>query len=172
MTIKGEQMSPKKTKTNTKKIATNNPEADAKLIDEVVHWDDLMLAKQEVNEAIIRQQMLIAGLSRTHISTIASNDDLRKVILGLTKSLLDITKDSLVNSLKHSVTTTKFKEITIPKTFKTGKIKSMDDQYLYVNIAAVYMSLQDKVAHLESTAYLDIFSTLKTKDIKKEQDDG
>ncbi len=129
---------------------------------EVLTWQELLLAKRDAGEAIMGQQLLIIELSKLHEKTIDGDSELYLTIKGLLQTLEDLAKDVNTVSLGHAVETTVVGEFTIGSKFKEGLVSDGEDQMEYISIAAHYLSVVDKVAHLAGTAYLDVFTRLKT----------
>jgi hypothetical protein len=141
---------------------------------EVFMWEELLLAKTEAGDSIINQQHLIVGLIELYEKVIENDIELFNTIKGLLKTLEDLAKDINTISLEHATVTTKLGEFTIGSEFKKGVVAIGVDQMSYIEIAAKYLSIIDKVAHLAGTAYLDVFTRLKTdtSELAKAINDG
>ena len=138
-----------------------------------IFWEELLLAKREAGQEILQQQALIVELNKVHEKEVSVDTELQETIAGLQKTLQFLAVDVNTISLSHSTETEVIsiagEDVTIGKEFKKGLIPDGEDQLDYINIASQYLSINDKVAHLAGTAYLDVFTRLKVSTMELNQ---
>lgn len=121
-------------------------------------WDDLMTARMETAKTLLGQQHLLVELATMYKEVLANDKKLEDTVDGLSKAYKDIGTEIRSTMNKH---------ITFDKTSgkiidsRKGKVEGDDEYYDYIQIGGEYISSQEKVANLASTAYLDIFTQLK-----------
>lgn len=149
-------------KTNKNKVATEEVVVDAhdnsgeEIEREDLHWEDLMLAREESIRALIGQQTLLVELARRYAGVLDTNDNLSAAVVGLNNSYKDIGSDIRTTMEKHIT----FNNDKIVES-KTGIVTGDDAYYEYIQIGGEYIANQEKIANLASSAYLDIFTQLK-----------
>jgi len=161
-------MSKKKNKHNNK----------VKVVEEKFNWEELVNGNRETVKEILSKQLLVRELANVNIETISKNKGLEESIQGLMKTYTDLADECRKVALQHATSTTIVNnggtDVEIGKEFKTGVITDDDERLEYIRIGSAYISIQEKLAYISSTAYLDIFTKMKLdtdspeyKDMKK-----
>ena len=169
-----------KTKKTKAKITTTN---NTVVTDGDVSWDELKEVRDETASMVMGQQQMLTTLVVENNDKLDKSEDTKRIIHGAFKTIGDIANDIRETSLLHATKTTKIKtpaggEIEAPKEYKVGKINQDDtDNYLkYIEITTGYITAQEKLSSIMSTAYVDIFTELKVPTaelsamIKEQQD--
>jgi len=153
---------------------------------EVFDWGELVKGNQETVKEILGKQLLVRELANVNIEAITGNKELETSLQGLMKTYTDLADECRKVALEHATVTTTVKngdkDIEVGKVFKSGIITDDDERLEYIRLGSGYISIQEKLAYISSTAYLDIFTKLKLdttspeyKDMKKiveEKPDG
>ncbi len=129
-----------------------------------LHWEELLDAKDMAVNALIGQQLNLQALTTKHKEDIAKNPELAKVIAGLALTYKDIADSCRLTMDKHMT----FDENNTILSYKQGVVNQNSDEFFeYLNISKEYIGLSESVATCASTAFTDIFTELKTYDVKK-----
>lgn len=160
----------KKTKSH---IGTQNTKADNRIFEEKVNWEDLILARNEAVDTLMKQQVLFLGLVENYKEKIDSDPKAFAIVDGVLKSFKDIAVDIISLSVQHAEETKEVNGNTQVTKFRSGPVDVSDDdsneELDYLRIATGYVSITEKLAFIASSAYLDVFTSLKipTDDLNK-----
>jgi hypothetical protein len=116
-----------------------------------LNWEDIALARSEACKSLIAQQSLTLELTKTYSDIIESDIELKETILGISNSYDDIV-DEIVG-------------IDEAYKMRTGEVANGDEELEYLQIAERYIAMQEKVANISSSGFMDVFVTLKIKGV-------
>jgi len=113
---------------------------------EVLPWNDLNEMHRDIAKTIIEQQYLVLELYNANKEVVDSDKITKAKLEGLTLSIQNFSKD--IVDLKNQFSD------------RTGNAENIDDRMDYLSIATAYVSVNEKLANIMSTSYLDIFTKL------------
>jgi len=135
------------------------------MYDEPVKWEDLVDARTSTVTTLMEQQTLLAELVETEQDKINNDAEIFAIIDGLGKTFNDLAGDINTLSIEHATETTevevKGNKVTIPTEYKSGVITDSDGELAYLTLGSNYVAIEEKIAHITSTTYIDIYTKLK-----------
>jgi len=135
------------------------------MFEEEVKWDDLVDARTSTVETLIEQQTLLSELVKSEEDKINNDQEIFALVDGLSKTFNDLAGDINKLAVEHATVTTDVEinggTVTVPKEFKKGVIDNNDDELAYLTIGSNYVAIEEKIGHITSTAYIDIYTKLK-----------
>jgi hypothetical protein len=137
---------------------------------EKLNWQMLVDIKNEIGSDILKQQIQINEYVKLFKDKIDANPEIGVLIVGLHNTILDLVNTVRDFSILHSTSTKTLEDGTVVADgFRTGDIEDdSDDYFLFMKYYNGYISTREKLAHIVATAYMDIFSRLKSEEIVKE----
>ena len=140
---------------------------------EVLTWEMLEALKNDTAKNIIKQQIQIKEYINLYKDKIAKDNDLKETLIGLTNTIMDLVNDARLISLRHATEVKTVEkdgyETKVGITFKKGEVDENSDEYFdYLKTYQGYISINEKLAHIVSMAYIDIFSKLKSDEVVNE----
>lgn len=111
-----------------------------------LNMDSLKEMKISVTKKLAEQQLLISEAINKYEDVLSIEPELTSELSGLSGTINDMLKHVNTVSIKH-------KDLS-------GEISDIDDQMLYIEVAAEYMNVEETVAAIGSTAYIDLLTKL------------
>lgn len=132
-------------------------------IDEPLHWEGLVQIRKDLVTNVIEQQALVLELAKKYEEILKKDTETSHALNGLMLTIQDLATNIAEITKEHQDDN---------GNYFTG-IAEGDDAILdYLRIASTYISIEENLANLIATAYLDVFTKLTTdtsiiNDIKK-----
>jgi len=139
---------------------TETVEVNEIKMDEPIYWESLLNIREDLVKNIIQQQATILELVKRYEKELETDTETAKAIDGISLSIQDLAKNVAEITNKHK---------NADGSFKKGLIDNDDDMLEYLNYASTYVAIDENLANLLATAYIDVISRLTTDTILKAQ---
>ena len=126
------------------------------------NWESLNASRVNLSKDIIKQNIMISELVKLHGEQIEQDNELKLMVTGLLNSITDLANDVREISLLHATETKQLDDGTVvPVKFREGPVDENSDEYFdFLKYGNGYIAISEKLAHLVSINYIDIFTKL------------